>query len=130
MAKPNSAAASSKPVVHTVPGRSAAVKVAVWYAVVGASWIFATDWLLHYAVKDRAWINLLENVKGWLFVLVTALLLWWALNRYFREIRRSSREIRESEERWQFAIEGSGVGSLGLASRFWRGVLQRFLEDR
>ena len=52
----------------------------------------------------------MEDVKGWFFVSVTAVLLGLALDRYFREIRRSTQLLENSEQRWQFALEGAGHG--------------------
>lgn len=42
---------------------------------------------------------MLEAIKGWFFVLVTSLLLGITLDRFFGRIRRSARELRESEAR-------------------------------
>lgn len=41
----------------------------------------------------------MEYSKDWIFVLLTAVGLGFALNRYFRQIRRSTQLLRESEER-------------------------------
>jgi hypothetical protein len=50
----------------------------------------------------------LEDIKGWFFVAVTALLLGLALDRYFREFRRSAQLLQDSDQRWQFALKGAG----------------------
>jgi two-component system, cell cycle sensor histidine kinase and response regulator CckA len=91
-----------------IPTRGMAAKIALCYALVGALWILCSGQVLHHFVRDLALQELLENVKGWLFVGVTALILGVALGRYFREIRRSAQLLQATEERWQFALHGAG----------------------
>ena len=87
-----------------------AMKVALCYALLSALWILCSGRLLHHFVHSEALEALLEDVKGWFFVSVTAVLLGLALDRYFREIRRSTQLLENSEQRWQFALEGAGHG--------------------
>lgn len=42
---------------------------------------------------------MLENAKGWAFVVVTALLLGLALNRYFRHLRQAADQLQDEEAR-------------------------------
>jgi PAS domain S-box-containing protein len=76
-----------------------ALKIALGYALLGALWIFCSGWLLHFLVKDAAIAAHLENVKGWFFIGVTALLLGLALDRYFRRIQQAAQQLGESETR-------------------------------
>jgi two-component system, cell cycle sensor histidine kinase and response regulator CckA len=87
-----------------------AVKIAVAYALLGALWILCSGRVLHYFVQEPVLLECLENVKGWCFVLVTGGLLAAALDRYFRELRRSAQLLQASEERWNFALNGAGQG--------------------
>lgn len=87
-----------------------AVKIAVCYALLGGLWILGSGWFLHHFVRDPALVELMETIKGWCFVAVTALLLGFALDRYFREIRRSAQMLQSTEQRWLFALEGTGQG--------------------
>ena len=90
-----------------VPTQTYAVKIASWYAVISALWILCSGAVLHSLVQDPSLQAVLEDVKGWFFVAVTALLLGAALNRYFQEIRRSSELLQASEERWKYALHGA-----------------------
>jgi PAS domain S-box-containing protein len=99
-----------RPPYHWIPTRWSALKIALGYAVVSAAWILCSGWMLHYYVRDPDLAALLENVKGWFFVTVTALLLGWVLNRSNREIRQSAQRLQESEQRWQYALEAAGDG--------------------
>lgn len=95
---------------HWIPTPTAAWKIAVWYAVLGSLWILCSGWLLHHFVVSGELETALEQIKGWFFVIVTATLLGLSLDRYFREIRRSAKLLQDSEQRWQFALEGAGYG--------------------
>jgi len=87
-----------------------ALRISLAYAVVGSFWILLSGHILHRLVRDPDLAALLENVKGWFFVLVTAFFLGWGLYRYLRELERSTELLRESEQRWQFALEGAEQG--------------------
>ena len=85
--------------LHWIPSRTLALKIALCYALLGALWIFYSGWLLHYLVKDAAVVQLLENVKGWFFVGFTALMLGLALDRYFKRIQQTAQQLQDSEAR-------------------------------
>jgi PAS domain S-box-containing protein len=80
-----------------IPTRAAAFKIAGVYAVASFSWIALSDWAIHHLNLSQDRINFLENVKGWLFVLVTALLLGAALTRYFGKLQRSVTEQQATQ---------------------------------
>jgi PAS domain S-box-containing protein len=92
-----------------VPTRSAALKIASVYAFVGALWILWSGWLLHHFVYDRVLAAELENVKGWFYVLVTAMLLGWWLDRYFSQIRGATELLQKSETRFATIFKDSPI---------------------
>src|SRR5512140_1708425 len=79
------------------PTRSRALRIVAWYAVLSGLWIAISGRVLHQLVRDPARAVLLEDVKGWVFVLVTAGLLSLRLDRQFHRIRQWGRRIRESD---------------------------------
>lgn len=93
-----------------LPTRATAWRTTLAYAVLSGLWILASGWLVQRFAKDRGQAALLEEIKGWLFVLVTAALLGLLLNKVFAVVRRSARQVQENEQRWQFALEGAGLG--------------------
>jgi PAS domain S-box-containing protein len=93
-----------------IPRRTTALRIAVLYALVGMLWIVFSDWAMHRLVQDNATEAIIEGVKGWLFVLITASLLYAVLSRLFGEIRRSGQMLHDSEERWYYALDGAGHG--------------------
>ena len=93
---------------HT-PTRTTAWKIAAVYAVLGALWILLSGWLLHRLVHGEPLETTLESVKGWAYVVVTAVLLGLWLNRYFRQIRRATELLQKSEARFAKIFEDSPV---------------------
>ncbi len=85
-------------------------RIALAYVLLGGLWVFCSGWAVHHLVLDNELEALVEQVKGWLFILVTAGLLGVTLNRYFLRLRESARQLQASEERWKFALEGGGQG--------------------
>jgi len=85
-----------------------AVKIALCYGLLSGLCILCFGFLVHYFVRGNALEALLESLEAWVFISVTAILLALALDRYFREIRRSAQLLQDSEQRAQFAIEGAG----------------------
>lgn len=92
------------------PTRKMAIEISICYALLGGLWILCSGWLLHQFVKDGQLLSVMETIKGWCFVAVTAFLLWMALDRYFREIRSAARMLEESEMRLRQAASAGNVG--------------------
>jgi PAS domain S-box-containing protein len=84
-----------------IPTRTNAVKISLWYGILSALWILSSGWVLHRLAHDSDWEPLLENIKGWFFVLFTAFLLGMTLDRHFRQIRRSAVKLKESEQNYR-----------------------------
>ena len=98
MTKAQPSAAETRSTRWMPTGRKA-FQIALWYAAVGALWISFSGWALHTLVPNAVVAGVLEDLKGWGFVVVTATLLGWQLDRYFRAIRRSAELLQESENR-------------------------------
>jgi PAS domain S-box-containing protein len=96
---------SKPPAPGWIPQRTLALKIALGYALLGSIWILLSGQLLHRWVQDPAWAATLENVKGWFFIAVTALLLGLALGRYFYVIRRSAELLQENERLLQTVMD-------------------------
>jgi PAS domain S-box-containing protein len=59
----------------------AARRIALLYALFGALWILGSDWLLERLVPDPVWLVRAGALKGWLFIAVTAALLYVVVRR-------------------------------------------------
>jgi len=60
-------------------GPSMRGRVVPLYAAAGALWILGSDWLLERLVPDPGLRALLAMFKGWAYVGLTSLLLWWLM---------------------------------------------------
>jgi PAS domain S-box-containing protein len=61
---------------HTSRGRTATLTVVLGYAAFGALWILVSDRIVVLLLNDPAMIVVAGTLKGWLFVGITALLLY------------------------------------------------------
>lgn len=105
---PNPIASATSP--QPQPARAAALKIALAYALISALWIIGSDQLVHHLFTDHEIVLRVNTYKGWFFVAFTATLLWWTLNRYFRQLAHAHRQLQDSEQRWQFALDGADHG--------------------
>jgi PAS domain S-box-containing protein len=71
----------------------AALKTIIIYMIFGGLWIFFSDSLLYNLVKDQALIYHIATIKGWLFILSTATILYFLIRRYTGTIQASMHEI-------------------------------------
>ena len=79
------------------------------YVIFAATWIVGSDWLVsRWNGRGDDWM--IGSAKGMLFVAVTAGLLYVIVRRLVVRHRKIEQELRESQLRWQFALEGSGDG--------------------
>lgn len=76
-----------------------AVRISLIYAAVGGLWILTSDWL-SFSFTGRISAHWIESVKGLGFVGTTAVLLFYL-------IRRSSRRLLDSEQRFRLLIENA-----------------------
>lgn len=80
------------------------------YAAVATLWIVGSDCLVAWGTGAplRNWI--LDTGKGLLFVAATTLLLHAVVRRLVARFEAAERELRLSDERSKFALDGAGTG--------------------
>ncbi len=74
-----------------------ALMIAGGYAVVAALWILFSDRLLVAVVANARIAATVSEIKGELFVVVTAALLFWVINRYLARLRTSEDRFVEAQ---------------------------------
>jgi light-regulated signal transduction histidine kinase (bacteriophytochrome) len=77
------------------------LRVAAAYLLAGGLWTLFSDALLLRLTGDPAVVGRLQTVKGWAFVLVTALLLYVVLRFEWSRITRSAQSLRRSQDDFQ-----------------------------
>ncbi|MDF2181094.1 EAL domain-containing protein [Neptuniibacter sp. CAU 1671] len=71
-----------------------AAKVAFFYFVFAVSWIVASDSALEYIVRDVSLLSYIQTIKGLLFVLISAVLIFALVNRYAKILREKESHLR------------------------------------
>lgn len=74
--------------------RYIALRVAAIYGLFGFCWILLSDKLLAFLVRDPDLINLIQTFKGWLYVLITAALVYGLIDKYDRSTQKSQKRYR------------------------------------
>lgn len=120
--------ASSPPAVTRDWG---AAKIVGLYALVGGLWILFSDQLVRLIVNSTLTFSYLSMVKGWLYVAVTALLLYGLIRRHTASLRHSERgsrllamELRAANERLEQSLAQEQAARLELEAT--NGELESF----
>lgn len=87
-----------------------AVRAAAAYAVFAAVWVGLSDFLLEFLVHDVTLMSRISTLKGWIFVAVTAGLLYLLVARLMRYQVAQNERLAQSERFLSVATEGAGVG--------------------
>jgi two-component system cell cycle sensor histidine kinase/response regulator CckA len=80
-------------------------RIVVYYLVLSVAWIASSDLIVAAISKSPEMITTLSIVKGWLFVLTTALLLYGLITRYAWERSRAEEALRDSQQAYQALAE-------------------------
>ncbi len=82
-------------------------RIVIIYALFGCAWIYFSDTVVGWFVRDPATMTEVAIFKGLLFILCTSLLLFLLISRLSGRIRQSTNALRESEERLDFLVKNS-----------------------
>src|SRR4051812_10239290 len=89
------------------PPRRAALRIALAYAIIGIVYIRFSDVVLSTVIGEAtlrryAW---LQTAKGWAFIIVTAVMLFFWIRRTLTAVRASAEARRDTERRTQLLVE-------------------------
>lgn len=73
-------------------------KIVLLYTIVGCLWILFSDQLVSVFFRDAQTIIWVSQLKGWGYVLVTSLLLYWLINGATQRLVRSQETLRRQAE--------------------------------
>jgi two-component system sensor histidine kinase UhpB len=79
------------------PAEKSAFALTIKYLVFAAIWIVASDYILSLFAQNTSIMTYLQTIKGWLFVSVTAVLLYYLVKRELEKRSRIIRELKISE---------------------------------
>lgn len=72
-------------------------RITAGYFIVGVLWILFSDLLLNSIFKDPLTLTRLQTLKGWFYVIITAILFYIILTRHLVRIRNAEQKARESD---------------------------------
>lgn len=87
-----------------------ALKTALIYAVFGGLWIVLSDRLLGLMVTDLETYATIQTYKGWLYILITAGLVYHLSLYHLKKAIELQQEAELGEERYEMALSGADVG--------------------
>ena len=94
-----------------------ALRTSLWYAFFASLWIALSGVVLALLVRDAHTIEKIEISKGWIFVAVTAFLLYGVLRRQMRRLEKEAQAreqaeqlVHETQERFATIFRSSPVG--------------------
>src|SRR6056297_168969 len=76
-------------------------KTALFYLILGALWILLSDRALLLITQDAQFINELQTFKGWFFVFVTAIILFFYIRKYGKKIRSIHEQLESGKKRYK-----------------------------
>ncbi len=88
---------SQKPALH----KRTALRVAVFYALIAGLWIFLSDKALTMMFTDPSLLTAAQTIKGWLFVAVTAILLFSYMRHCLKNLHAQEALIEEEQAKAQ-----------------------------
>ncbi len=96
-------------------------KIVLSYVLLSVAWITSSDLIAERIASTPRAFAVLSIAKGWLFIAITATILYGLIRRYAVERDRAELALRESERKCRFVIEHANDGILiaqGGALRF------------
>ncbi len=82
-------------------------RITLIYALFGIFWIFFTDRILFFLDQDPITLLKYQNYKGWFFVLIGALLLFFTLSNALKKMREAVTGEQEIQARYQKIFQAS-----------------------
>lgn len=109
------------------------LRLSLGYTLFGSAWIVGSD-LLVASLGLEGWAT--ASVRGLVFLVATAILIYLLARRLVGRYTDTEQALRDSQLRWQFAIDGSGdglwdwnlVNNRVYYSRQWKAMLG-YAED-
>ena len=90
-------------------GFSVPFKISTIYAIFSALWILLSDQILYFFVKTPEAMTKIQMMKGWAFVFITALIIFFLLKKEIKALIKTQAALHESEEIFNCFMENSPI---------------------
>jgi PAS domain S-box-containing protein len=94
------------------------LRISMIYALAGCLWIIFSDAVLSLVITDAAVLTRLQTLKGWIFIIITAFLLYILVNRYVYAIKLSEQSVRESEKTLRILADSTASAIFMYSDKF------------
>jgi PAS domain S-box-containing protein len=74
--------------------RSGSLRIAAIYLVVGILWILFSDWTVKQITSDPDLLTRISIYKGWGFIILTSLMLYWLIRQHTAELVENETHLR------------------------------------
>jgi diguanylate cyclase (GGDEF)-like protein/putative nucleotidyltransferase with HDIG domain len=86
------------------------MKIPLLYLAMGFFWIYFSDRLVSGLITDLEVLRIVNTYKGWVYVLVTGMILYFLIARQVEKLREREREILRSESKYWTLIQQMQLG--------------------
>ncbi len=86
------------------------LRIAVIYAIFSALWILLSDQILYFLVQDPEVMTKIQMIKGWIFILTSALIIFFLLRREIKKYIGTEKALQESEEKYRSLVQYAPTG--------------------
>ena len=108
------------------------LKIVIIYVIYGLAWIFFTDKLVYILTQHPYFLTKFQTIKGFLFVLISALILYGFLWETFSKLVHTEKRIKEAEKKWRSLVQSApdiilqmdGFGVINYINRDFDGILR------
>ena len=106
--------------VLRTPSHKPAFRVAAIYTIIGALWVLLSDRLLVAMVSDVHTIVALESYKGWIFVMLTGLLIYYLVDTQSTINAKYQEQLRERDDELRLTFQNAptAIITFDLYGRF------------
>ncbi len=87
------------------------LRIALIYLGFALVWITTTDQILEWFVDDIILLSRLQTAKGYFYVIMTALVLYWMIKSYENYISVNERKLREREKSLNLALNSAQIAT-------------------
>ncbi|MCA9968623.1 MAG: PAS domain-containing protein, partial [Anaerolineales bacterium] len=77
-----------------VEPRWGAARISLAYLIIGALWIAFSDRAAALIARDQAMLTTISLVKGWAYIIVTTVALYWLIRRRLAALQASEAQVR------------------------------------
>ena len=86
------------------------IKIPLLYLAMGFFWIYFSDRMVSAFVTDLEALRIVNTYKGWIYVLVTGVILYLLIARQYEKLREREGEILRSEIKYRTLIQQMQLG--------------------